>query len=108
MSLAEQIITIGLCAVATMFTRFLPFIVFNGRRTTPKYIDYLGRSLPLALFGMLCVYCLKDTNIISETHGIPELIAVVIVALLHLWKRKMMLSIAAGTVCYMLLVQLVF
>lgn len=38
----------------------------------------------------------------------PTLIAILVVAGLHLWKRQMLLSIAGGTTCYMLLVQLVF
>ncbi|MBE6991060.1 MAG: branched-chain amino acid transporter AzlD [Ruminococcaceae bacterium] len=104
----QHIITIAICAVATMATRFLPFIIFSEKRTTPKYIEYLGKALPAAIFGMLVVYCLKNVSILSGSHGIPELIAIAITILLHLWKRQMLLSIAGATVCYMLLVQLVF
>ena len=91
-----------------MTTRFLPFVVFSSRRPTPKYVQYLGKVLPGAIFGMLVVYCLKDVSIINYSHGIPEAIAIVVTVLLHLWKRQMLLSIAGGTVVYMLLVQLVF
>ncbi|MBQ8869616.1 MAG: branched-chain amino acid transporter permease [Oscillospiraceae bacterium] len=108
MTLTQQIITIALCILGTMATRFLPFIVFSGNKPTPKYIQYLGKALPAAIFGMLIVYCLKDVNILAFSFGIPELIAIVLVVALHLWKRQMLLSIAGGTVCYMLLVQLVF
>lgn len=108
MSLWQQIVTIGVCVLATMLTRFLPFLVFTGKHPTPKYVQYLGKALPPAVFGMLVVYCLKGVSLLSSSHGIPELIAIAVTVGIHLWKRKMLLSVAGGTVCYMLLVQLVF
>lgn len=108
MTVTQQIITVALCVLGTMATRFLPFLVFSGNKPTPKYIQFLGKALPAAIFGMLVVYCLKNVSILTGSHGIPELIAIVVVVLLHLWKRQMLLSIAGGTVCYMLLVQFVF
>lgn len=108
MTFTEQILTIAVVVLGTMLTRFLPFLVFPAGKPTPKYIRYLGRVLPGAVFGMLVVYCLKGVDVFSGSHGIPELIAILTVVGLHLWKRQMLLSIAGGTVCYMLLVQLVF
>ena len=108
MTLAQQIITIGLCVLGTMTTRFLPFLVFRENRETPKVIQYVGNFLPSAVFGMLVVYCLKDVSLFTGNHGLPELIAAVCVVALHLWKRQMLLSIAGGTFVYMCLVQLVF
>lgn len=108
MTLWQQVVTIGVCVLATMLTRFLPFLVFSGKRPTPKYVQYLGKALPTAVFGMLVVYCLKNVSILTGSHGIPELIAIAVTVGIHLWKRKMLLSVAGGTVCYMLLVQLVF
>lgn len=108
MSLSQQIITIAMCVLATMLSRFLPFIVFSDKRPTPKFIRYLGKALPAAVFGLLVVYCLKNVSILGGSHGLPELIAIALTVALHLWKRQMLLSIAGGTVCYMLLVQLVF
>ena len=108
MTLAQHLITIGLCAAATMLTRFLPFLVFSAKRPTPKYIQYLGHALPGAIFAMLVVYCLKDVSILSGSHGLPELIAIAVTIALHLWKKQLLLSVAAGTICYMLLVQMVF
>ena len=91
-----------------MMTRFLPFLLFPADKPTPKYVQYLGKVLPAAVFGLLVIYCLKDVNIFTGSHGIPELVAIGVVVLLHLWKKQMLLSIAGGTICYMLLVQLVF
>lgn len=108
MTIAQQIITIGLCAVGTMLTRFLPFAIFSGKKATPKYIRYLGNALPGAIFGMLVVYCLKGIDFTVKSYGIPELLSVGLTAVLHIWKKNMFLSIAGGTACYMLLVNFVF
>lgn len=108
MTLTQQIITVGMVVLGTMATRFLPFLLFPADKPTPKYIQYLGKVLPAAVFGLLVVYSLKDVSILRGSHGIPELIAIAVVVVMHLWKRQMLLSIAGGTICYMLLVQLVF
>ena len=108
MTILQQAITIILCALGTMLTRFLPFLVFSPKKPTPKYIQYLGSALPGAIFGMLVVYCLRNVYVLHFAYGLPELIAIAVTVALHLWKRQMLVSIAGGTVCYMLLVQLVF
>ena len=108
MTLAQEIITIGMVVLGTALTRYLPFLLFPAGKPTPKYIQYLGKVLPGAVFGLLVVYSLRNVSLLSESHGIPELLAVLAVVLLHLWKRQMLLSIAGGTIFYMLLVQLIF
>ncbi len=108
MTLSQRIVTIALCALATVITRFLPFLVFSPQKPTPRYVQYLGKALPAAIFGMLVVYCLKNVSLLSGSHGLPEALAIAVTAGLHLWKRQMLLSIAGGTAAYMLLVQLVF
>lgn len=108
MTLTEQIITIGMVVLGTMLTRFLPFLIFPAGKPAPRYIRYLGKVLPPAVFGLLVIYCLKNVNVFTGSHGIPELISIAVVTGLHLWKRQMLLSIAGGTICYMLLVQMVF
>lgn len=108
MTFTEQIITIGMVVLGTMLTRFLPFLLFPAGKPTPKYIQYLGKVLPAAVFGLLIIYCLKNVSVFVGSHGIPELISIAVVIGLHLWKRQMLISIAVGTVCYMLLIQLVF
>lgn len=108
MTLTQQLITILMVSLGTMAMRFLPFVIFPAGKPTPKYISYLGRVLPGAIFAMLVVYCLKNVSFVSSPFGIPELIAIIVVVALHLWKKQMILSMAGGTVVYMLLVQLVF
>ena len=108
MSDLQFILTIAVCAAATMLTRFLPFLIFSPKHPTPKYVQYLGKALPSAIFGMLVVYCLRHVSLLQGSHGLPELIAILLTVGLHLWKRQMLLSIAGGTVCYMLLIQFIF
>lgn len=108
MSITEQIIMIAMVVLGTMATRFLPFIVFPHGKETPKYVQYLGKALPGAVFGLLVIYSLKSVSLIAYPHGIPEFIALAFVVVLHFWKRQMLLSIAGGTVLYMVLVQTVF
>ena len=107
MTLGQQVITIGLCVLATMTTRFLPFLVFSGRKT-PRFIQYLGKALPAAVFGMLVVYSLKDTSVTRAPYGLPEALALGVTVGLHLWRRQMLWSIAGGTAVYMFLIQAVF
>lgn len=108
MTLSQQIITIAMVILGTALTRFLPFLLFPSGKPTPKYIQYLGKVLPSAVFGLLIIYCLKNVSLLTGSHGIPELISILLVIALHLWKRQMLVSIAGGTICYMLLVQFLF
>ena len=108
MTQTELMITIVIIALGTLITRFSPFIIFNDRRDTPAYIRYLGQILPPSIFGMLIVYSLRNVSITTGSHGLPELLAIVATVGLHLWKRRTLLSIAGGTIAYMLLVQFVF
>lgn len=102
----QSLIIIAVMAVGTMLLRFLPFILFS--KNTPKFILYLGEVLPYAVIAMLVVYCLKGVHFLKGDHGLPEIISILIVILLHKWRHNTLLSILGGTICYMLLVQLVF
>ena len=104
----QGILIIAAMAVATMITRFLPFVLFPAGKKTPKYIEYLGKSLPYATMGLLVVYCLKGVSLTAAPFGAPEILAIVAIILLHNWNRNSLLSIGAGTVFYMILVQVVF
>ena len=100
-STSQSLLIILVIAVVTALLRFLPFLIFS--KGTPKAVIYLGKVLPYALMAMLLVYCLKNTQILSAPYGLPELIAVVLVVVLHKWKHNSLISILSGTVAYMLL-----
>ena len=100
--------TIAVIALVTAGIRFLPFLIFNGNRKTPAIIDKLGKFLPYAIMGMLVVYCLKEVNFTSAASYVPALLASLVVGILYIWKRNTLISIVAGTLCYMAMVQLVF
>jgi branched-subunit amino acid transport protein AzlD len=104
--LFRSLVLVGVMALVTAALRFLPFLVFS--KGTPKVLRYLGDVLPAAIMAMLVVYCLKSTSILSSPHGLPELISVALVVLLHKWRHNTLLSIVGGTVCYMVMVQVVF
>lgn len=102
----QSLIIIAVMAGVTLVLRLLPYFLFS--KNTPKSVLYLGDVLPYAIIAMLLVYCLKDTDFMGASHGIPEVVSVLLVALLHKWKHNTLLSILSGTICYMLLVQVVF
>lgn len=108
MTLIQKLIIICMVILGTMITRFLPFFIFKSDKPTPKYVQYLGKMLPCAALGMLVIYCLKNVSLFSGNHGIPELLSIIAVISLHLWKRQMLISIAGGTIIHMLLIQFVF
>lgn len=93
-------------SAVTIFLRFAPFLIF--RKKTPPVILYLGNVLPEAIMAMLVVYCLKNVSLFGGSHAIPEIISLALVFFLHKWKHNTLLSILAGTICYMVLIQIVF
>lgn len=95
-------------ALTTFATRVVPFLVFPKGKEIPPVVRYLGRVLTPAVIGLLVVYCLRQTPVLTAPHGIPEAVAVGVTAALHVWKRNNLLSIGAGTVLYMVLIQTVF
>ena len=99
---------VAVAALVTAGLRFLPFLLFGENRKTPQIITYLGTVLPFAIMGMLVVYCLKDVSFSAPGGWLPQLIGGLVVAGLHIWNRNTLLSIGAGTLCYMLLVQFIF
>lgn len=104
MTTIQCIITIMVVVLGTMLTRFLPFLIFPEGKKPPSYITYLGTVLPYAVIGLLVVYCLKGA-VFTSYHGLPELIVIGFISVLHKWKKNTLLSIGAGTVLYMVLVQ---
>ncbi|MDF2614789.1 MAG: putative branched-chain amino acid permease [Clostridia bacterium] len=104
----QTFIIICMVTLGTIITRFLAFILFQNTKANHSYISYLGKVLPYSAIGLLLVYCLKGTSFKAPTYGIPEIIAIICIIVLHYWKENTLLSIGAGTVIYMVLVQFVF
>ncbi|MBM7706442.1 branched-subunit amino acid transport protein AzlD [Chryseomicrobium aureum] len=108
MTLTQQIITIAVVVLGTMLTRFLPFWIFPADKPTPGYVLFLGRLLPPAVLGLLVIYSVKDVEWTGGLYGLPEILGILLIVGLHIWKRNMLLSIAGGTIFYMMLVQTIF
>ena len=108
LSAEKSFLIILVVAITTFATRVIPFLVFPKGKEIPKTMQYLGKVLTPAVIGMLVIYCLKDTKILAFPYGIPELVSVAVVAVLHIWKRNNLLSIGVGTVLYMFLIQVIF
>ena len=107
-SAAMSFLVILAVALTTFATRVVPFLIFPKGKEIPAVIQYLGKVLTPAVIGMLVVYCLKATPVMDAPHGLPEAIAVAVTAGLHVWKRNNLLSIGAGTILYMVLIEAVF
>ncbi|MPW25712.1 branched-chain amino acid transporter AzlD [Alkalibaculum sp. M08DMB] len=105
---SNLIITIIIMATTTFFTRLVPFIIFPSNKETPKYILYLGDVLPYSIIGMLIIYCLKNISLLTFPYGMGEIIAILFVIIVHVWKKNTLLSICGGTILYMFLVQTIF
>ncbi len=108
MSDKELLITALIIAAATLIIRFLPFIIIRKSIAERRYIKFLGDMMPYSMIALLVIYCLKDINLIKYPYGIPELISIAIIIVLHILKRNVLISIGAGTIIYMFLVQIIF
>ncbi len=108
MSARDSLIMILVVALCTYVTRALPFWLFRGSGELPKAVTYLGKVLPMAVMATLVVYCLRSTSFQSAALFAPQLIAVAVVAALHVWRRNVLLSMFGGTAVYMFLVQTIF
>ena len=94
-------------AAVTILLRFLPFLIFRGDKKTPDFVSYLGQVLPYAIMGMLVVFCLKNVDFKGGFHGIPEIISIALIAIIHFWKKNTILSIISGTACYVVIVNFI-
>ena len=104
----SSLIMIAAVAITTFATRAASFLAFPKNKEVPPTVRYIGIILPPAVIGMLVVYCLRETQLFAYPCGLPELIACLAVIGLHAWRRNVLLSVGAGTVLYMVLVQMVF
>lgn len=101
LSLYQQVVVIGMVVLGTVLTRFIPFLLFPAGQSAPDYVQYLGKVLPSAALGLLVVYCYRNIDFVRGNRNIPELAAGAVVVCLHVWRRSMILSIAGGTIFYM-------
>ena len=108
MSTSRALLIVGICALCTFATRVLPFLLFRNKKGVPPIVQYLGKSLPYIVMPILVVYCMRGISFASLSSWLPSLLAVGVTAGVHVWKRNNLISIAAGTIAYMLLVQGVF
>ena len=108
MNVLYSLLIIIVASLCTILLRALPFLIFGGKKELPQTIQNLGKVLPPAIMAVLVVYCLRGVSFLEGNHGIPELISVLLVAGLHIWKKNILLSIGLGTICYMILIQSVF
>ncbi len=106
----QALLIILVMALATFGTRVLPYLIFGRGKDgkPPRWVSYLGTVFPPAVIALLVIYCLREVDLFSATHGLPELLCVAVCAILHLWKGNEFLSIFGSTALYMLLVQVVF
>ncbi len=104
----QIILTVLAVALGAIATRLTPFVLFPDGKRPPEVVTYLGNVLPPVMMGLLVVYCLKSVPILSYPHGLPELISIAFIVVLHLWRKNVLLSIGCGTALYMFLVQAVF
>jgi branched-subunit amino acid transport protein AzlD len=102
----QSLAIIAVVAVCTFMLRAVPFVIFSKKKNVPEAINYLGQYLPAAIMAALVIYCLRGINFYASSHGIPELIAVALVILLHSWKKNILMTVLVSTVSYMLMVQL--
>jgi len=104
----DSVLIIMTIAIVTFGIRFLPFLLFSGKNKTPASVQYLGKVLPVAIIGMLIIYCLKETPLTSSPYGIPEVISILFILVVHIWKRNTLFSITTGTFTYMCLISFFF
>ena len=108
LSSTETLIMIFSIAAGTMITRFLPFALFPENKEVPSFVTYLGEALPSAMMGLLVVYCLRNVSILTSPFGIPEILSILFIIVIHKYKSNTLLSIGGGTLLYMFLIQAVF
>lgn len=104
----QSLVIILMITLGAQISRWLPFVAFSGKKELPQFVKYLGRVLPPALMGLIVVYCFKNTEILAGNHGLPELIASLVVIFTYKWKENLLISVGGGTAMYMLLLQFVF
>lgn len=105
MSPLETAIVVLILALSTQVLRALPFLVFPEGKTLPSWMTYFASQLPYASMGLLVIYALRQP-ILEPGFPLPEVMALVVMTLVHYWRRQTLLSISFGVIVYLLLVNL--
>ncbi len=100
------IFIILLMGLVTFGLRAFPFLVFRGERELPRLMKDLGDILPASVMAVLIVYCLKDAPSDLMGVGILQLIGIAVTAVSYKLKHNTFLSLALGTICYMILLRI--
>ncbi len=101
------LLAILLAAVITFALRALPFLIFYGERKMPEFLVKLGAVLPAAIMAVLIIYCLKDIAVDWRANAPSKILAVLTVGISYKWKHNTLISIAAGTAVYMILIRMI-
>lgn len=89
-------------AIVTFALRAIPFLAAQWLRNNPL-VRHLGRFLPLAIMTLLVLHSVVGLAGQHDARPWPELLAVALTVLAQ-WKTKNpLLSIAIGTIVYVLL-----
>lgn len=91
-------------AAATFLTRLLPFVALQHMEEHPVLL-FLGRYTPPAVMTILVLYSLQGVEFSQPFYGMHALAALLLTSLAHAWRENALLSIFAGTLLYMALVQ---
>lgn len=101
----HTLLLILVCAGVTIALRALPFLALGRGGQPPALVHRLGERLPPAVMAILVVYCLRSTSFAALSGWVPALAAGAATVALHVWRRNTLLSIAGGTLLYMLLIR---
>ena len=82
--------------------RAFPFVARHWIAHHPR-IQVLGQRLPVAMMLLLTLYAMGVQQWHSLAQGKAQIAAVLLVAVLQLWRRQAMLSILSGTFLYLAL-----
>ena len=104
-SVLYSIILIAITAVVTFSLRAFPFMVFGGKRQMPNNVRRVVSLLPPGIMGVLLIYCVKSDIVSVGMNTIASIASIAVVVMLHIFKRNTLLSIAVGTVLYMVLIR---
>lgn len=104
--LSTTLIIFGVIFVVTFLLRALPFAALSFFRRSPL-VAWLGLGMPIGVMTTLVIYTIYGSK---DMPGglLPVFLALAVTLALHIWRRSAPLSIIAGTVFYMILVNIFF